>query len=59
MTRQWYDNVDKAFNKVCPVKKIKIRDEQTGGTRIVKLLSTSTDPSTKGHTVEVAPLQLI
>jgi hypothetical protein len=27
MTRQWYDSVDKAFNKVCPLKKIKIKDE--------------------------------
>jgi hypothetical protein len=27
MTRQWYDSVDKAFNKVCPTKKIKIKDE--------------------------------
>jgi hypothetical protein len=32
---------------------------QTGGTRIVNLLSNGTDPSTKGHTFEVAPLQLI
>jgi hypothetical protein len=27
MTRQWYDSVDKAFNKVCPLKKIKIKEE--------------------------------
>jgi hypothetical protein len=27
MTRQWYDSVDKAFHKVCPLKKIKIKDE--------------------------------
>jgi hypothetical protein len=27
MTRQWYDSVDKAFNKVCPLKKIKVKDE--------------------------------
>jgi hypothetical protein len=27
MTRQWYDSVDKAFNKFCPLKKIKIKDE--------------------------------
>jgi hypothetical protein len=27
MTRQWYDSVDKAFNKVCPLKKIKIKKE--------------------------------
>jgi hypothetical protein len=27
MTRQWYESVDKAFNKVCPLKKIKIKDE--------------------------------
>jgi hypothetical protein len=27
MTKQWYDSVDKAFNKICPLKKIKIKDE--------------------------------
>jgi hypothetical protein len=27
ITRQWYDSVDKAFNKVCPLNKIKIKDE--------------------------------
>jgi hypothetical protein len=27
MTRQWYDSVDKAFNKVCPLGKIKIKEE--------------------------------
>jgi hypothetical protein len=27
MARQWYDSVDKAFNKVCPLEKIKIKDE--------------------------------
>jgi hypothetical protein len=27
MTKQWYVNVDKAFNKVCPLKKIKVKEE--------------------------------
>jgi hypothetical protein len=26
MTRQWYDSVDKAFNKVCPLTKIKVKE---------------------------------
>jgi hypothetical protein len=27
MTKQWYDSADKAFNKVCPLKKIKVKEE--------------------------------
>jgi hypothetical protein len=27
MARQWYDSVDKAFNKVCPLKKINVKEE--------------------------------
>jgi hypothetical protein len=27
MTRWWYDSVDKAFNKVCPLKKIRVKEE--------------------------------
>jgi hypothetical protein len=27
MTKQWYASVDKAFNKVCPLKKIKVKEE--------------------------------
>jgi hypothetical protein len=55
MTKQWYESEDKAFNKVCPLKKIKVKDRADGGTRIVKLLNNGTDPSTKGQT----PLLLI
>jgi hypothetical protein len=27
MTKKWYVSVDKAFNKVCPLKKIKVKEE--------------------------------
>jgi hypothetical protein len=28
MTKQWYASVDKAFNKVCPLKKIKVKEKE-------------------------------